>query len=56
MLLIIFYYQNLNFPKKLNEIKLRKNDEIFSNKQKKGLCTGRESNPGRPRGRRAFYH
>ena len=25
-------------------------------RQKKGICIGRESNPGRPRGRRAFYH
>ena len=24
--------------------------------QLKALCIGRESNPGRPRGRRAFYH
>ncbi len=28
----------------------------FNLYEKKQKCTGRESNPGRPRGRRAFYH
>ncbi len=32
---------------------VKDNDEKVIIKKK---CTGRESNPGRPRGRRAFYH
>uniref|UniRef100_A0A1I7Z484 Ovule protein n=1 Tax=Steinernema glaseri TaxID=37863 RepID=A0A1I7Z484_9BILA len=35
--------------------RLENQDDKLGNKTKK-ICIGRESNPGRPRGRRAFYH
>ena len=38
----------LSEPKSINH--------LIQKKKKKGQCIGRESNPGRPRGRRAFYH
>jgi hypothetical protein len=35
---------------------ITKNVFSFNCIDKKKACIGRESNPGRPRGRRAFYH